>query len=354
MIAAGPDATRAQAPTGELDAVLEAMRAQEGDVSDDVLVRRATELLTLRANTKISFKSYARGVRYFKENHPAFYGAFFGDPFFAEYDVRYFDLVDRRRTINVDVNPTNSIFNSSWLFCHPYGYDPAFNGTCRGFAYPADEFFLLPTWIAFAGDSGHEELASVPRYLRDANRINGNAQGPVVQNPPSAVASTAPSRDTPRDVAPVRSVEQILADADLDRIDVSQTDVQVPPLMRAVDTPEQWQDIQRLRTLVRQQNRGLRLSAAERAEMMAHLRTFTRVVDRSDRSFDAERIRQTLSDVRRTRMSEGYRADHDNRRTWSNRRIREHTRNATPSRASRGSNDNTSSGERARRNNGSD
>jgi hypothetical protein len=88
--------------------------------------------------------------------------------------------------------------------------------------------------------------------------------------------------------------------------------------------------------------------------MMAHLRTFTRVVDRSDRSFDAERIRQTLSDVRRTRMSEGYRADHDNRRTWSNRRIREHTRNATPSRASRGSNDNTSSGERARRNNGSD
>lgn len=133
-------ATQAQEP--EIEGLLKPVL--QTNPSDQELVEGAMKLLKARADGKISMSTYADGVRCFKTHHPGFYGAFFGDPFYATYDARYFYLTRKRIVVNLDVNPQTSAWDYSWLFCHPYGYDPAFNGICRGFSFPRSDFWILP------------------------------------------------------------------------------------------------------------------------------------------------------------------------------------------------------------------
>ena len=91
-----------------------------------------------RADTKISFHEYKEGVRYFREQHPGFYGNFFGDPFYATYDVRYHKLAREQAYVSRDLRIAMS------YTCQPLTYDPAFDGRCRGWRFAATDFFFFP------------------------------------------------------------------------------------------------------------------------------------------------------------------------------------------------------------------
>lgn len=146
---AGPVQTAtAQTSTSDVEAPVPPLR-QATPSSDSQLVDLATALLEARADTKISFQKYQKGVRYFQLNHPQFYGAFFGDPFYASYDIRYEELVQKRLLANLDVNPQNSYWSRTWFLCRPHNYDPAFGGRCWGFSYASSDFFLFPAALQF-------------------------------------------------------------------------------------------------------------------------------------------------------------------------------------------------------------
>ncbi|MFB6098933.1 MAG: hypothetical protein ABEK84_07470 [Salinibacter sp.] len=134
----------AQTSSFDPEAPLESLRTAHAS-ADSQLVRLATGLLEARADTKISFDTYVEGVRYFQRHHPQFYGAFFGDPFYARYNIRYEKLAQERQFANLEINPQNSFWSRQWLLCHPLGYDPAFGGRCWGITYAATDFFRLPT-----------------------------------------------------------------------------------------------------------------------------------------------------------------------------------------------------------------
>ena len=112
--------------------------------SDRLLVERATRLLTARADGDISHAAYRDRIYRFKQEHPAFYGNFFGDPFYATYDLQYTRLAELRRRINIFVNPQNGIWNTAGFFCNPMSYDPNFGGVCQGFSFSPGDFFFSP------------------------------------------------------------------------------------------------------------------------------------------------------------------------------------------------------------------
>lgn len=133
------------------DRPIESLRqAATPTASDSQLVALATVLQKARADTEISYDEYKDGVWFFQRHHPGFYGNFFGDPFYATYDVRYQKLTWKRQLVEPEINPVNSFRNDDWFFCPPLSYDPAFNGLCRGFEFAVSDFFFLPAGPAFA------------------------------------------------------------------------------------------------------------------------------------------------------------------------------------------------------------
>ena len=188
---------------------------QTGETTDQVLIEKATKLLRARADVEISYSTYADGVHYFKTNHPEFYGAFFGDPFFAGYDVRYYELANERRIANLDINPStgSDIFNSDWFFCHPYSYDPAFNGVCRGFAFPRDEFWILPTFALLAPQerANHGPLTAT---LPAERRVDRELDAPDDVPRPQPIRDENPAPDRPDEgsessTSPTHTVDRI-------------------------------------------------------------------------------------------------------------------------------------------------
>ena len=140
-----PTAT-AQTPSFNPDAPLSSLRAAHLD-TDQQRLQLATQLLDARAHTEISHAEYRDGVRFFRANHPTFYGNFFGDPFYATYDARYAKLVRARQRAETDVNPANSFWSPTSFYCAPVSYDPAFGGTCTGIAFAQSNFFWVPSFL---------------------------------------------------------------------------------------------------------------------------------------------------------------------------------------------------------------
>lgn len=148
-----------------------------------------TQLLKARADTKISHSTYRDGVQYFKKHHPQFYGNFFGDPFYATYDVQYARLVRARQHAELQINPRNSYRDRTSFFCHPLSYDPAFEGTCSGFTFAASDFFFLPSPFPIQGYGIHPS----PRPF-----IAGTRPLPDLPDEPVPAVTSSTKPDTTR------------------------------------------------------------------------------------------------------------------------------------------------------------
>jgi hypothetical protein len=125
-------------------------RADPGTTAD--LVSLAKALQRARANTEISFAEYRDGVRFFQTNYPSFYGNYFGDPFYATYDVQYHSTARAAWIAGLDVNPLRDFRDITAFLCAPHGYDPAFG--CQSWAYRPSDFFFLPDVFALSGLAG--------------------------------------------------------------------------------------------------------------------------------------------------------------------------------------------------------
>jgi hypothetical protein len=208
----------AQTPTFDLEQPTASLqRALLVAEDDSQLVDLATALMEARADTKISYEEYRSGVRLFQEHHPGFYGNFLGDPFYATYDVRYQTLAWERQMAEPDINPVNSFRTSDWFFCHPLGYDPAFNGQCRGFTFAVSDFFFLPAGPAF----GRKNLASIrDRTQLFATRGDGTVRSRAVSPAPhmpdtsrGLVGDTPTPERPPPERPPSEAVETTAANA---------------------------------------------------------------------------------------------------------------------------------------------
>jgi hypothetical protein len=250
--------------------------------SDSHLVALATALQKARADTEISFGEYREGVQIFQQNHPGFYGNFFGDPFYATYDVRYSRLTWKRQFAEPDINPQNSFRNNDWFFCSPFAYDPAFNGQCRGFTFLASDFFFLPSGPAF----GPQELASRRERVREhlpqrdtESRIRRADSAPPEPDTSRTPIADAPMPDRPepgRSVpAEIETTGPVESESGVDLVsapnEISVPDKITAPERAAEATPDRAPALSRIRELVRRQQNGAQLSAKERREVMSTL-----------------------------------------------------------------------------------
>jgi len=130
------------------------------------LVSLAKGLQAARADTEISYSEYREGVHFFRTNYPAFYGNYFGDPFYATYDIQYHTTAQAAWLAGLDVNPWRNFRDVTAFLCAPHGYDPAFG--CRSWAYAPSDFFFLPDVFAFSGLAGTPQLGGSLRgpYFR--------------------------------------------------------------------------------------------------------------------------------------------------------------------------------------------
>lgn len=129
--------------------------------SDQQRAKFATALMQAREDTEISYETYQAGVRFFRQNHPEFYGNFFGDPFYATYDVHYQNTAWDFVTAH-DLHNTNGSNVNGSFFCNPLSYDPAFG--CYGFTFAASDFFFVPSF--FVASSGQVPLSFPTRADR--------------------------------------------------------------------------------------------------------------------------------------------------------------------------------------------
>lgn len=136
------------------------LRRATPDTTAD-LVSLARDLQEARAYADISFAEYREGVRFFRTNHPAFYGNYFGDPLYATYDVQYHRTARAALAASRAIHPENSFWRIDGFFCAPYSYDPAFG--CRGLSFAPSEFFVLPTSLAFHGTGRFGRAGVAPR-----------------------------------------------------------------------------------------------------------------------------------------------------------------------------------------------
>jgi hypothetical protein len=171
--------------------------------AESTLVSLATTLLRAREETTISHAAYRDGVRAFRELRPTFYGNFFGDPFFASYDVRYQRLTRERQAVEVNLNPAKRFRDGTALACAPMSYDPAFGGVCRGVRFAASDFFFLPSFLAFRASAP----PSFPSLLPDMPTTAGTQQTPTARaentrepgRAPTPLGPTAPAETRPSD-----------------------------------------------------------------------------------------------------------------------------------------------------------
>ena len=138
------------------DAPLRSLRRATPDSQDD-LVSLAKRLQEARADTEISYGEYREGVHFFRTNYPSFYGNYFGDPFYATYDVQYHATARDAWRVGLDVDPHRGFRDMTAFLCAPHGYDPAFG--CRSWVYRPSEFFFLPDVFAFSGRLGTRYLS---------------------------------------------------------------------------------------------------------------------------------------------------------------------------------------------------
>lgn len=273
----------AQAPSLDTDEPIQlfeqAIRTAD---SDTQLVSLATALQKARADTEINSQEYQRGVHFFRQHHPGFYGNFFGDPFYATYDARYMRLARKRQSVEPDINPESSFRNNQWFFCSPFAYDPAFDGQCRGTEFLASDFFFLPAGPAFM----HQDPASRRERVSPtlARRGTGFPIRPVKPDPPNPDTSNTtiadvdtPDRPTPDRSAPdeVEAPPAVESGADLE-LASSVPDKIAPLEWEAQAVLERSEAISRIRTLIQRQKNGDRLSIEERREMMSTLRHMAR------------------------------------------------------------------------------
>ncbi|MEF8940901.1 MAG: hypothetical protein V5A22_13735, partial [Salinivenus sp.] len=146
--ASAEQTARTQGTPFDPAAPVASLRRANPDSRED-LVSLAKALQPARADTEISFNEYRDGVRFFRTNYPAFYGNFFGDPFYATYDVQYQRTARAAWLVGLDINPHHGFRSMTGFLCAPHGYDPAFG--CRSWAYRPSDFFSLPSIFALSG-----------------------------------------------------------------------------------------------------------------------------------------------------------------------------------------------------------
>ena len=143
----GQTASAQESETSAFDVDKPMISLREADLStEQQRVHVATQLLKARANTKIGYSTYRDGVQYFKEHHPQFYGNFFGDPFYATFDVNYLQMARHRSLASIEAAPLTGL--PGLFACNPVSYDPAFGGDCEGLQDVSSAFFILPFGIS--------------------------------------------------------------------------------------------------------------------------------------------------------------------------------------------------------------
>lgn len=218
----GQTATAQEAKTPKLDVDAPvASLLQASPDTDAQLANLATSLLKARANTEISHSTYQEGVRYFRLNHPQFYGNFFGHPYYATYDVHYLQMARYRSLASTEADPLTGL--PGLFSCNPVWYDPAFGGTCEGFKYASSEFLILPSGFSpsrpassrcsqtvaegfcmqpvdLAGliepNASDNSQRSSAHYDADDREQRGTAGDPPPRDVPSRSENTRPSEDT--------------------------------------------------------------------------------------------------------------------------------------------------------------
>lgn len=326
------------------------------DASDRALLRQATRLLKERADTEISQSAYRDRLNNFRTDHPGFYGNFFGDPFYATYDLRYTRLAELRQRINAFVNPQNSIRNTASFYCNPLTYDPAFNGRCRGFAFAASDFFLLPSGLGF----GQRDLPSAQGHDRILTTRRDIGLRPRSVDPGPRQPDTSRTPDTPRPTPGQSGAERASADAQVTKTlssapvararssDRSAPQIDVPDdvhesMREVASSLEQKETILRIRREIdRRRERG-RLSFRERARVARRIaeangrdeltRSISRIQDmRADQANHRRPERRNRSGLeRRTRRPTDNRA----RASRTSRAIRSRSTDSESSSSSR-------------------
>jgi hypothetical protein len=277
------------------------------DASDRALVREATRLLKERADAEISLSAYRDRLNNFRTEHPDFYGNFFGDPFYATYDLRYTRLAELRQRINIFINPQNSIRNTVSFYCNPLTYDPAFNGQCRGFTFAASDFFLLPSGPGFGQQDlpsarGHDwmltarrDIGTRPRSVDlasrvpDTSRISGGG-APTPDRPTPDPSTSGAAKTAALDASPPETPTQTPSRL-VSEIEVP--DAVHTRMQETASSLERTETLLRIRQEIRRRSERGQLSYRERARVAQQIAE-DRGVDELTRSIS--RVRRTLTD----------------------------------------------------------
>jgi len=273
--------TAAQVPSFDSEQPLRTLEEAVGAAeSDPQLISLATALQKARADTDISLRTYRKGVRVFQRTHPGFYGNFFGDPLYATYDVRYQRLAQARQRAEPDINPQNSFRENEWFFCTPFGYDPAFNGQCRGLEFAVADFFFLPSGPGFGPQdlpsaqdhdwmlTTRRDLGARPRSVEPAPREPDTSRTPNTSGP-------TPDRSGVERASSGAQGTQTLSSALAPRIhsaDRSASQIDVPDdvhhsMREVASSLEQKETILRIRREIDRRREQGRLSVRERARV---------------------------------------------------------------------------------------
>jgi hypothetical protein len=294
-------------PVASLD---EAVRAAD---ADSTLVGLAVALQRARADTKISFHAYRTGVRLFQRHHPGFYGNFFGDPFYATYDVRYQRLTRQRQLAASDIEPRNSVRSTAWFFCWPSSYDPAFGGQCRGFKFAASDFWLLPSGPAFAQRTPRPEDRLRDRGDRVSHATLRRPPRSAPSTPDTAGRSTpdvpTPSPGAEKPASSTTATEAVDAERAIDAVSTT-TEINVPDeassrMQREASALRQEEVRMRIRRTIEEEFGGRNaLTPEQRTRLAARVAERSTSRDqhsgRSSQPYDpAERVEQARDRIER-------------------------------------------------------
>lgn len=193
----------AQAPSFDSDRPVQSLKQVAVTAESDAqLVALATEFLEARDDTEISKSTYHSGVQYFQQNHPQFYGNFFGDPFYATYDVDYFKMERLHHLAGLEVKPFGDL--STMFLCNPLSYDPAFG--CESGTFASLDFFLKPvryrTDFQSATFSWLSELQEAKRRIErslfsDNSSLSASASAPSSSSSPTETPDSPPAAPPP-------------------------------------------------------------------------------------------------------------------------------------------------------------
>ena len=289
----GQAASAQKAETSAIDVDAPMMSLQEANPRTDAqLIDLATAWLEARAETRISHSIYQKGVKFFRVNHPQFYGNFFGHPYYASFDSEYVYMSRVRGLARTEADPRNEL--PGLFSCHPRWYDPAFGGRCE-YQFAAFQFLLLPDGslpsIASApslrnpkpvrlGENCHEEWCELlyDDFLRYDLSKNYGKRTARSSDPPEETRSPRPGkgeiptasidnkeRPAPSEIArPVKPAQAPTRSIDLpDDVHAS--------MRKTAFSLWQTEKVLRFRNQIEQKYSGSDLSAQARDEMASHL-----------------------------------------------------------------------------------